>query len=393
MQTLSFNPTSASSGPAAAGGGLFCKFFPNADRCGTIAAPCTGDTEPCGLTISGAQRCCPSGAQAPGPTRKFTLPSGQTGKVRSHRSYRTPRGRVTFNPNTATVTTRYIRRWAPAYHGRAAIGSRGAWVELPRNETGVGVLHSPGLKARPVKVVSVEGDHALVQYRADAKPNPAYRSVVSTRRRRTRKAVVKAPSRGGVAKKMDWCRWFPNSNKCEQQIAAACPPGTEWTGYHCAPSGNPGCPSGQVECGKGITRACCDDCGDPLCGINWQAAPTGGPFGAGRRPGRVARAGARGSRKRPKPSCPSGTHRCGSFCCKNLRSSRGASMRNPGSGVITQARRQSGVILKNPVSAAEHRRRANGQSGFEKLRSAFRDLGSGKAKLVVGRQGIDVRAA
>jgi len=301
MQTLSFNPTYASAGTAAAGG-MFCKLFPAAARCQTITAPCSGETEPCGLTISGAQRCCPSGAQAPGPSRKYSLPSGKTGRVRAHRSFRTPSGRLTFNPNVATVTTRYVTRWAPAYHGRAAIGSRGAWVELPRNETSVGALHSPGLKARAVKVLAVQDEHALVRYRADAAPNPAYRSVVSTRRRRNRRAVVKVKAPGTSTASFDWCKWFPNSNKCNMQLQAACPAGTEWNGYHCAPSGN------------------------------------------------------------------------------------------PASGVITSPRRQSGVILKNPVSAAEHRRQASG-GGFTKLRQALRDLGTGRAKLVVGRQGIDVRAA
>jgi hypothetical protein len=298
MQTIATNPTYAAQGATAAS--WLCSKFPNLARCQEIAAPCPPGHETCGTTISGAQRCCPSGAPAPGPSRKYTLPAGSTGRVRAHRTYRTPRGGMTFNPNVATVTTRYVKRWAPAYTDRAAIGSRGAWVQLPTGDSDVGVFHTPGLRERRVKVLAVdpENQHALIRYRADAAPNPASRSVVSTRARRSRRAVVKVP--GTTTASFDWCRWFPNGNKCQDKIASACPPGTEWNGYHCAPAGNPGSPR-------------------------------------------------------------------------------------------VRGRRRATVKVNPSVSPAEHRRQAQG-GGLAKLGQALRDLGAGRARLVIDSRGIAVRS-
>ena len=290
-----WNPNYVASQGPAQGGKIWCKLFPNAAACQEIAAPCPAGHEPCGTTISGGQRCCPSGAPAPGPTRTFTLPSGKRGRVRAHRSYRSPRGKVTFNPNMATVTTRYVKKWVPAYDGRAAIGSRGAWVRLPQDGSNIGTLHTPGLAARRVVIGGVRDGHALIRHRADANPVRSS-STVSTRRRRRRRSTVRVKAPGTTTAKFDWCRWFPNSNKCQQDIAAACPAGTEWNGYHCAPSGNPG-----------------------------------------------------------------------------------------------RSRRTATVKANPAVSASAHRHQSVNASGMDRLGKALRDLGSGRARLVVDRSGISVR--
>lgn len=333
------------------------------------------------------------------------LPTGQRGRVVAHRAYRTPRGALTFNPVIANVTTRYVKKWVPAYFDRPAIGSRGAWVQLSQGDRSIGVLNTPGMPARQVTVLGVEGDHALVRHRAAAGlTNPARaRSVVSTRsRRRTRRGRVLAPAGGGGAGRIDWCKWFPKGKKCEQEIASACPPGTEWNGYHCAPSGNPGCPAGQVQCGKGILSACCVNCDDPMCGASSLAAPSSGRSGRGGMArkkkcpkGQVPTDDGKGCKwppiklpedtgnplGRPKPNCPPGTHRCGSFCCKNLRSSGSSGIRS----------RRSRRVSYNPVSPAEDRYQATVGRGNATLGQTLRALGSGEARLVIDRSGISVR--
>jgi hypothetical protein len=66
---------------------------------------------------------------------------------------------------------------------------------------------------------------------------------------------------------------------------------------------------------------------------------TGAPLG---RPG-----GGGGVRGRPKPNCPTGTHRCGSFCCKNLQATGqggvARTVKGRRGGAVTQA------IVSNPA--------------------------------------------
>ena len=142
------------------------------------------------------------------PATAYLRPDGSRGSVVPHRLYRMPSGVVSTNPHVAQLQTRSVRKWLPATTelDRPA-GVRGAWVQLSITHPTVGMMHSPGLKSRPVKVLDVQGGKALVRHRLS---RPGH-----TPRRRN------VGSRVGADTKESWyCRLFPWAARCRPVAGA-----------------------------------------------------------------------------------------------------------------------------------------------------------------------------
>lgn len=177
------------------------------------------------------------------------LPNGQRVRAIKHRVYRTPRTRTLTARDTVLVNPNatYTLVWLPAsWTGQRPQGA-GKWIQLSRGAAHLGLLHTKGIKARPVTVLEVanamEGPMALVRYQKSA-TNPTTRMArVSIPAMRSSPKTVQAKSRARVSGEGLWCKIFPNSSRClAAKLKAKCPPGYE--NYpvdptKCIPMGNP----------------------------------------------------------------------------------------------------------------------------------------------------------
>lgn len=110
---------------------------------------------------------------------RFRLATGQQGRAKAHRVYKTPSGNYTDNPRVLQSNTRLKTAWLPASSTPLKpAGIRGSWVQISTLDPTVGIVRIPGVGVQNGYVFETKRDaygrlRALVRWRATPAKNPA----------------------------------------------------------------------------------------------------------------------------------------------------------------------------------------------------------------------------